>query len=125
MRSPPASTAAAIEPVNEDKQKDESRLLVRISVFMGLWYFMSGCTLFGNKYILSTLGCDPNVLAMSQMVSTASFGAFKMYGPQLLGVGKPQATPLSSQKISGGAHKCSIPSTLVVDWCQSAADRFC
>ena len=103
MRSPPGSAATPNgEPGNgaagdDDKQKDESTLLFRISVFMGLWYFMSGCTLFGNKHILSTLGCDPNVLAMSQMVSTASFGAFKMYGPQLLGLGKPQPTPLSSQ----------------------------
>ena len=103
MRSPPGSAPTPNgEPGNgtagdDDKQKDESTLLFRISVFMGLWYFMSGCTLFGNKHILSTLGCDPNVLAMSQMVSTASFGAFKMYGPQLLGLGKPQPTPLSSQ----------------------------
>ena len=61
---------------------------------------MSGCTLFGNKYILSTLGCDPNVLAMSQMVWTATFGAAKMYGPHLLGVGKLQPTPLTTQPVS-------------------------
>tara|TARA_B110001452_G_scaffold206988_1_gene177130 strand:+ start:1477 stop:2034 length:558 start_codon:yes stop_codon:yes gene_type:complete len=62
-------------------------------------YFFSGCTLFGNKHILSTLKADPNVLAMSQMTITAVFGAIKMYGPQLTGVGPAQPTPLSSQSV--------------------------
>lgn len=62
-------------------------------------YACSGATLFGNKHILSTLQTDPNVLAMAQMFSTASFGALKMYGPQLMGIGRPQVTPLSSQPL--------------------------
>ena len=69
---------------------------VRIAFFLTMWYLCSGVTLFGNKHIMNHLGCDPNVLAMSQMVSTASFGALKMYGPYLVG-GKPQLSPLSSQ----------------------------
>ena len=67
-------------------------------LFMGCWYFCSGVTLFGNKHIMSTMGCDPNILALSQMLITASFGALKMYGPALLG-GKAEPTPLSSQPL--------------------------
>lgn len=70
----------------------------RIVFFMTCWYIMSGATLFGNKHIMTTLGCDPDLLAMSQMVSTATFGAIKMYCPSLMG-GRPQATPLSSQPL--------------------------
>ena len=32
---------------------------------MLLWFGFSGCTLFGNKHILSTLKADPNVLAVA------------------------------------------------------------
>jgi hypothetical protein len=69
----------------------------RIVVFMTLWFGFSGCTLFGNKHILSTLKADPNVLAVSQMTMTAAFGAAKMYGPWLTGLGPAQPTPLSTQ----------------------------
>ena len=62
-------------------------------------YACSGATLFGNKHILSTLNCDPNVLAMSQMCFTAFFGALKMYGPRLCGLGKEVTTPHSSQPL--------------------------
>ena len=64
---------------------------------MTLWFGFSGCTLFGNKHILSTLKADPNVLAVSQMTMTAAFGAAKMYGPWLTGLGPAQPTPLSTQ----------------------------
>ncbi len=71
----------------------------QLGLFMSLWYACSGATLFGNKYILSTLNCDPNILAMAQMVSTAMFGALKMYGPRVLGMGKGVITPHSSQPL--------------------------
>ena len=69
-------------------------------LFMLLWFGFSGCTLFGNKHILSTLKADPNVLAVSQMTMTATFGAVKMYGPCLTGLGPAQPTPLSTQSPS-------------------------
>ena len=69
----------------------------KIAVFMSSWYVLSGCTLFGNKYIMSGLGCDPNLLGASQMVSTAFFGAISMYGPLLLGDGNAAMTPFSLQ----------------------------
>ena len=37
-------------------------LNVRAFVFLLLWYFFSFCTLFLNKYILSTLKGDPTLL---------------------------------------------------------------
>ena len=93
---------------SEEKAKDDDPLgregplglQGRIAFFMGSWYVLSGATLFGNKHIMSTLGCDPNVLAMSQMCSTAFFGALKMYGPRLCGLGKEVATPQSSQSFN-------------------------
>ena len=69
------------------------------AVFRVPRYLCSAVTLFGNKHILSTLSADPALLALSQMVFTASFGAVSMFGPQLLGVGKPQVTPLSSRPL--------------------------
>ena len=77
-----------------------SSVHARIVVFMTLWFGFSGCTLFGNKHILSTLKADPNVLAVSQMTMTAAFGAAKMYGPWLTGLGPAQPTPLSTQSPS-------------------------
>ena len=71
-------------------------LLAKTSLFISLWYVASGCTLFGNKHIMSTLKADPNLLAMSQMTCTALFGALKMYSPILCG-NKPLETPLSTQ----------------------------
>ena len=42
-------------------------------------------TLFMNKYILSYLNADSSVLALTQMVSTAVYGAAKVYGPNMFG----------------------------------------
>jgi len=38
--------------------------------FLFLWYFFSGCTLFMNKYILSSLNGDPTLLGTVQMLMT-------------------------------------------------------
>ena len=81
------------------RQRSSRTVRGQIILFMGSWYVLSGITLFGNKYIMSTLGTDPNLLGCSQMISTALFGACKMYGPQLLGIGTPTVTPISSQKL--------------------------
>ena len=83
---------------NDDKDDHGKSIGGRIALFMSLWYACSGVTLFGNKHIMNTLGCDPNVLAMTQMVSTAFFGALKMYGPYFYG-GRLQSSPLSSQPL--------------------------
>lgn len=34
----------------------------RALLFLTLWYFFSGCTLFLNKYILSYMEGNPNIL---------------------------------------------------------------
>ena len=85
----------------EEKQGPFEKYSVqtRIAIFMTAWYVCSGGTLFGNKHIMATLHADPSTLALSQMTMTAAFGALKMYGPWLTGVGKVQPSPLSSQPL--------------------------
>ena len=85
----------------EEKQGPFEKYSVqtRIAIFMTAWYVCSGGTLFGNKHIMATLHADPSTLALSQMTMTAAFGALKMYGPWLTGVGPVQPSPLSSQPL--------------------------
>ena len=56
-----------------------------VAVWIALWYTASLVTLFMNKYILSYLNADSSVLALTQMVSTAIYGAAKVYGPNVVG----------------------------------------
>ncbi|KAL1515227.1 hypothetical protein AB1Y20_001862 [Prymnesium parvum] len=94
----PADGSGANQPERESSSEATRMSLgARTALFMSLWYACSGATLFGNKHILSTLKADPNVLAMSQMLITALFGAVKMYGPSCVG-GKPHSSPLSTQE---------------------------
>lgn len=37
---------------------------IRAIIFLLLWYFFSGCTLFLNKYILTSLNGNPTVLGL-------------------------------------------------------------
>ncbi|XP_076271190.1 solute carrier family 35 member E2A-like isoform X2 [Rhynchophorus ferrugineus] len=53
----------------------------RAVLFLSLWYFFSGCTLFSNKYILSTLDGNPTVLGACQMLMTAACGFVQLYIP--------------------------------------------
>ncbi|KAM9785699.1 solute carrier family 35 member E2A [Neosynchiropus ocellatus] len=53
----------------------------RSMVYLGLWYFLSFCTLFLNKYILSLLQGEPSMLGAVQMVSTTLIGCLKMFVP--------------------------------------------
>jgi len=46
--------------------------------FLAAWYFFSGCTLFLNKYILSTLSGDAALLGFVQMVMTMFCGYLQM-----------------------------------------------
>ena len=97
--SPSARSSVDADDVEKTEGADSRMSLpYKTALFMGLWYACSGATLFGNKHILSDLKADPNVLAMSQMLITASFGALKMYGPYCMG-GTPQASPLSTQPL--------------------------
>ncbi|XP_033107647.1 solute carrier family 35 member E2A-like [Anneissia japonica] len=49
--------------------------------YLVCWYIFSFCTLFLNKYILSTLGGEPKMLGSVQMVMTTICGFFKMFIP--------------------------------------------
>jgi hypothetical protein len=42
---------------------------LRAIVFLLLWYFFSGCTLFLNKYILTYLNGNPTVLGKAPLKS--------------------------------------------------------
>ncbi|CAD5112684.1 DgyrCDS1904 [Dimorphilus gyrociliatus] len=59
----------------------------RPMLFLILWYFFSACTLFLNKYILTTLKGEPYLLGTVQMIMTTSLGFIQMYLP--LGMYKP------------------------------------
>ncbi|XP_071944455.1 solute carrier family 35 member E2A-like [Antedon mediterranea] len=49
--------------------------------YLACWYLFSFCTLFLNKYILSTLGGEPRMLGSVQMVMTTVCGFIKMFIP--------------------------------------------
>ncbi|XP_045162518.2 solute carrier family 35 member E2A-like [Mercenaria mercenaria] len=64
-----------------DDDTDKGLMNPRAMIFLVLWYFFSFCTLFLNKYILSTLRGDPTMLGAMQMVMTTTLGFLQMYLP--------------------------------------------
>jgi len=54
---------------------------VRAIVFLLLWYLFSACTLFLNKYIMTTLHGDPTLLGTCQMLMTLTCGFIQMHFP--------------------------------------------
>lgn len=88
-------------PQKRDKleaDNDKSGLAnVRAIIFLLLWYFFSGCTLFLNKYILTYLNGNPTILGKfrffigilskhyllgaCQMLMTATCGFIQLYFP--------------------------------------------
>ncbi|XP_054983535.1 LOW QUALITY PROTEIN: solute carrier family 35 member E2A-like [Sorex araneus] len=53
----------------------------RTLVYLSLWFFLSFCTLFLNKYILSLLEDEPSVFGAVQMLCTACIGCVKVFVP--------------------------------------------
>lgn len=79
-----AKLIPATRTIVKRKETEEERLGLlnpRAMLFLILWYFFSFCTLFLNKYILSTLKGDPTLLGAMQMVMTTSLGFLQMYLP--------------------------------------------
>ncbi|XP_018579038.1 solute carrier family 35 member E2-like [Anoplophora glabripennis] len=66
-------------PVVEKTKKGLSNF--RAIIFLLLWYFFSGCTLFLNKYILTYQNGNPTVLGACQMLMTAACGFVQLYFP--------------------------------------------
>jgi len=66
---------------DESKRSGSGLCNTRALVFLLLWYFFSGCTLFLNKYILTNLHGDPTLLGTFQMLMTLTFGFIQMYLP--------------------------------------------
>lgn len=56
-------------------------------MYLLLWYFWSGCTLFLNKYVVFFMKGDPIFLACSQMWMTMLLGFVQLYYP--LGMYEP------------------------------------
>lgn len=65
----------------EESPEKTGLLNVRAFLFLLLWYFFSFCTLFLNKYILSSLHGDPTLLGAIQMVMTTVLGFVQIYLP--------------------------------------------
>ncbi|XP_054440109.1 solute carrier family 35 member E2B [Pteronotus mesoamericanus] len=53
----------------------------RALLYLALWFFLSFCTLFLNKYILSLLEGEPSMLGAVQMLSTTCIGCLKTFVP--------------------------------------------
>ncbi|KAM4805737.1 solute carrier family 35 member E2B [Urocitellus parryii] len=58
--------------------------------YLSLWFFLSFCTLFLNKYILSLLEGEPSMLGAVQMLSTTVIGCVKTCLPCCLYQHKPR-----------------------------------
>ncbi|KAK3581796.1 hypothetical protein CHS0354_026001 [Potamilus streckersoni] len=86
-RFTPATKSIIVRHDDDDDKEGRGLKDVRAIFFLILWYFFSCCTLFLNKYILSSLKGDPTVLGAMQMVMTTIFGFLQMYHP--LGFYKP------------------------------------
>ncbi|XP_033641984.1 solute carrier family 35 member E2B-like [Asterias rubens] len=67
--------------IKRNNSRQDNLLTYRALAYLVLWYFFSFCTLFLNKYILSTLGGEPGMLGSTQMLVTTVCGFFKMYVP--------------------------------------------
>ncbi|KAL3862631.1 hypothetical protein ACJMK2_008585 [Sinanodonta woodiana] len=81
----PATNAIIIK--HEEAKESRGLKDVRVLLFLMLWYFFSFCTLFLNKYILSSLKADPTLLGAVQIMMTTTFGFLQMYLP--MGFYKP------------------------------------
>lgn len=84
MSSEKAKLPSAVQTVIVRKENDEEKdglLNPHAVCFLIIWYIFSFCTLFLNKYIMSTLGGDPTVLGAVQMVMTTALGFLQMYLP--------------------------------------------
>lgn len=65
--------------MNESEMAD--RIGAKAILFLALWYFWSGCTLFFNKYIVAYLKGDPTILGCTQMIATLVLGYVQLYFP--------------------------------------------
>ena len=83
-----------------DKTKvDAFSETAQIAFWMGSWYFCSLVTLFSNKYILTYMGGNVQVLGVIQMVTTATLGALKVYGPRFLRGGNKKILASNSKPL--------------------------
>lgn len=55
----------------------------KIPFFMALWYVCSGLVLFANKYLLTYVGVDADLLGCVQILSTTLYGSIQLYVARL------------------------------------------
>jgi len=63
------------------KNSDIGMLAPKPILFLLLWYFFSGLTLFFNKYIVAIMNGSESLLSCTQMLCTLGGGYFQMYYP--------------------------------------------
>lgn len=88
------------------RKSGDSNGLVVVAFWMTAWYICSMLTLFLNKTILSRPDGDEYVLGITQMLSTATYGGIKVFGPRLLATFNKERGTASDQlteKQYGGA----------------------
>ncbi|XP_041480020.1 solute carrier family 35 member E2A-like [Lytechinus variegatus] len=75
--------AIPVQGIRIQRTKDsQDNLLTATAIsYLLLWYFFSFCTLFLNKYILSSLKGNPGMLGSVQMMMTTICGFIKMRVP--------------------------------------------
>eukprot|EP00057_Strongylocentrotus_purpuratus_P012150 XP_011666624.1 PREDICTED: solute carrier family 35 member E2 [Strongylocentrotus purpuratus] len=76
--------------IQRTKDSQDNLLTGTAITYLLLWYFFSFCTLFLNKYILSSLGGNPGMLGSVQMMMTTVCGFIKMHVPCCLYRHKPR-----------------------------------
>jgi len=71
-------------PASSKLRGSDKNGLIVVGFWMMAWYICSMLTLFLNKTILSRPDGDEYVLGITQMLSTATYGGIKVFGPRLL-----------------------------------------
>ncbi len=57
----------SIHRSSHQRQDKDNLMTLTALIYLALWYFFSFCTLFLNKYILSTLGGEPSMLGKLEL----------------------------------------------------------
>ncbi|XP_065177747.1 solute carrier family 35 member E2A-like [Sycon ciliatum] len=70
--------------------------LMKAPLYIVIWYIFSACTLFLNKYILTFLEGDPDMVGYTQIVTTTLCGCMQVYIPRLYYYRSPQSQVMQS-----------------------------
>jgi len=82
----PATNAIIVKNKGDDDNEKKGLTDPRAMFFLVIWYFFSFCTLFLNKYILSTLSGDPTLLGESIITGNILFSQYWLFQGTALSV---------------------------------------